>query len=79
MQDRCCRPCKPQLNSAAFSCIPPLQEKNKIKEEKEAAEAKYKVAYVDGRPEPVRLIRECRCSRNQSNSQALMQTSQQDI
>lgn len=31
-----------------------VQEKLAIKQEKEAAEAKYKIAYVDGKPEGVR-------------------------
>ncbi len=31
-----------------------LQEKARLKKEKDEAEAKYKVAYVDGKEEPVR-------------------------
>ncbi len=29
------------------------QEKERVKKEREALEAKFKVAYVDGQPEPV--------------------------
>jgi DNA topoisomerase-1 len=34
------------------------QEKDRIKKEKDEKEAKYKVAYVDGRCEPVRMCQD---------------------
>ena len=46
VSDRSTHPCHPHLTP---------QEKAKIKEDRDAMEAKYKVAYVDGRTEPVCL------------------------
>ena len=40
-----------------------MQEKLRLKEEKEAAEAKYKVASVDGKKEKVRTLHSASCCR----------------
>jgi hypothetical protein len=42
------------LSAAPPPVAAPLQEKAALKAAKDAAEAKYKVAYVDDRPEQVR-------------------------
>lgn len=53
--DSCCLSCwfcMPFSGILTWHGVP--QEKEKIKQERDTAEAKYKVAYVDDRPEPVR-------------------------